>query len=143
MSKQTQKRILREILTYLCPFIFSLTSSLLIFLLFGILLKGVGVGGAAIGSGFFAVLFFVVLPVYAATYSGQLLYGRRYKYLLALYNSFVITMFYLLPHCTLSKTYIYSAIIFAWIALWGILPLLPFKKFKKKKADSADEKRAD
>lgn len=134
MTKQSKKRIVREVLKYTCPFIFSLGISVLIFLLFGILLKGAGIGGAAIGIGFFAVTFFIGLPLYSAIYSKKLLPDLKNKYLFALYNSLVVTLFYLIPHCTKGQTYMYSAIIFVWISIWGIIPLLPFKKNKTNSA---------
>ncbi|MBQ9112950.1 MAG: hypothetical protein IJY08_05140 [Clostridia bacterium] len=70
----------------------------------------------------------IAIPAFCFWYSVKIIFSEKRRYLWGLYNSFVMTLFYLLPLCMEGETYIYSAVLFAWCAAWTMLPLLISKK---------------
>ena len=116
---------------FIYPFAFSLACALCFFTAVFPILANAGLGGAVFALGFLAILFFVIIPVYCFIYGKKLLLTEKRKYLFSLYNSFVLTLFYLLPLCTEGETYIYSLILFLWATGWSMLPLIIYKKAEK------------
>ena len=116
---------------FICPVIFAFICVLCFFVLFTIILEDAGMGGAVIVLGVIILLLVVIIPCYCFIYSKKLLFAEKRKYLFTFYNSFVLTMFYLLPLCTEGETYIYSLILFLWVEWWNVLPLFIHRKADK------------
>ena len=70
----------------------------------------------------------IAIPCFCFWYSIKIIFREKRRYFFGLYNSFVLTLFYLLPLCMEGETYIYSAVLFVWCAAWTIIPLLTSKK---------------
>lgn len=103
-------------------------------IVFGLIYKGVVDHYAAdLGAGIILFLIlliflFIIVPCYCFLYGKRVLLKERRKYLFTLYNSFVFAISYFLPLCDEGETYLYSAILFLWIELWGLLPLFIYRK---------------
>ncbi|MBE7064188.1 MAG: hypothetical protein E7384_00005 [Ruminococcaceae bacterium] len=122
-----------KIKKYIFPFIFSIVIfSAFLQLSFFLEQQDADLGGIVIL--LFALILFigVLIPIYCFIYGKKVLLKEKRKFIFTLYNSAVITLFYLLPKCTEGETYIYSLILFAWCESWSLIPLLKFKKNTRK-----------
>ena len=120
---------MKKVKKFILPVLFSLCCLCVSFVL-SPSLYDFDIGGIIFVLGFIAVWIFVLIPLHCVLYSRRILLREKRKYLFALYNSFVLTMFYFLPLCTEDETYIYSLILFLWTALWSVLPLMIGRKSK-------------
>lgn len=74
----------------------------------------------------------IILPICCYKYGKIILLDSNNRLFFCAYNSIVITLFYLLPLCMESETYLYAIFLFAWYMLWSILPfLINYFKYKK------------
>ena len=118
-----------KIKKYVYPFIFSASVMVaFLVLLFFLSIGSAELGGVVIGLLAIAILFGVLLPGYCFVYGKKVLLNEKKKYIFTIYNSAVITLFYLLPLCMEGDTYIYSLILFVWCTAWTLLPLIIYRK---------------
>ena len=91
-------------------------------------------GGAILATVIYGSLilfvFLLAVPVYCVLYRLKILQHEKKKPLFAFYNALVLTLAYLLPFCMEEETYTYGALLFVWVLLWSLLPLL-FRKKRK------------
>ena len=64
-----------------------------------------------------------VLPFYCIKYS-KVIQCEKDKFLFVAFNGFVITFFYMLPFIEEDRKYINGFILFSWVTIWTIIPLL-------------------
>ena len=111
-----------------CPLV-----SIIAFLLSGV----VGVLGNGDGTGYggvvivlCALIFYcvIVVPTMCIVYSKRCLAGQRFRFLFTLYQSFLITLPYLIWFLKDSETIIYSFILFVWCEIWGLIGLVRLKR---------------
>lgn len=76
-----------------------------------------------------------VLPLYCIKYS-KVIQCEKDKFLFVAFNSFVITLFYMLPFFEEDETYIYGFILFSWITIWTVIPLMLRSISAKKQGDN-------
>ena len=72
---------------------------------------------------FLLALLLFAIPFYCVKYS-KIIISEKLKFLFAAYNGLVLTLTYILPNCLEDETYIYGAILFAWVEIWTVLPLI-------------------
>lgn len=75
-----------------------------------------------------------VLPLFCIKYS-KVIQCEKFKYLFVVFNSLVITFFYILPFIEEDETYIYGSILFAWVTIWTVIPLILRLFFAKRQGD--------
>ena len=66
---------------------------------------------------FLLALLLFAIPFYCVKYS-KIIISEKLKFLFAAYNGLVLTLTYILPNCLEDETYIYGAILFAWVEIW-------------------------
>ncbi len=76
-----------------------------------------------------------VLPFYCIKYS-KVIQCEKVKFLFIAFNSFVITLPYMLPFIEESETYIYGFILFSWVTIWTVIPLMLRLISAKKQCDN-------
>ena len=102
----------------------------------------IGVGGNGDGSGFFGVIValfciilccIIVMPTVCFMYSRYCLLDQKYRFLFTLYQSFLITLPYLILFFEDNETFLYSFILFVWCELWSLIGLIKFKRKNQNK----------
>ena len=68
-------------------------------------------------------LLLVAIPVYCVIYS-KVIVKEKSRFWFALFNGFVLALAYIIPYCLEDETYIYGGILFGWVELWTIVPLV-------------------
>ena len=94
---------------------------------------GTGYGGIVIvlcGLIFYCV---IVIPTMCIVYSRRYLAGQRFRFLFTLYQSFLITLPYLIWFLKDNETIVYSFILFVWCEIWGLIGLVKLKPHNKDK----------
>lgn len=86
-----------------------------------------GLGVLLYGIGSYCAL---VIPAMCIVYAKWCLTGQRHRLLFTLYQSFFITVPYLIL-CLIDGEIFYSLILFAWCELWALLGLIPLKRRKR------------
>ena len=81
---------------------------------------------------FLLALLLIAIPFYCVKYS-KVISNEKSKFLFAFYNGLVLTLTYILPYCLEDETYIYGVILFVWVEIWTILPLVLRLIFAKNK----------
>lgn len=94
-----------------------------------------GYGGLGLALLILFAWIFVVLPIYCVKYS-KIIIGEKLRFLFPFYNAFVLSFFYLFPFNFEDETYIYSFILFVWVALWTFIPLFIRLNFTKKQDEN-------
>jgi len=79
-----------------------------------------------------------VLPFYCIKYS-KVIQCEKDKFLFVAFNSFVITLSYMLPFVEEDETYIYGFFLFIWVTIWTILPLKLRLISAKKQSDNGSK----
>ena len=109
--------------------------SAIIFAFLIIFIFAVGVGRIGNGSGFvgaiislllIAVCLVIIPPIISFLYSKCCLKEQKFKFLYTLYQSFMITLPYLILFFKDEKTLLYALAIFAWSEVWSLLGLIKF-----------------
>lgn len=111
---------------YVYPFIFSI--GFIVFWIAVVLIinatsSGEGYGGLGLAILILFAWIFIVLPIYCIRYS-KIIIDEKLRFLFPFYNAFVLSFLYILPFNFEDETYIYGAILFAWVAIWTFIPLL-------------------
>lgn len=117
-----------KIKKFIYPFLFSICAFAVLLLLF--LRSENNSVSLANGINFVVAVFIIVgvfVPVYCFLYCKKILLKQKTKFIFTVYNSIVITLFYLLPLCTEKETYLYSLILFCWCEFWSALPMIKAK----------------
>ena len=94
---------------------------------------GTGYGGIVIvlcGLIFYCV---IVIPTMCIVYSRRYLAGQRFRFLFTLYQSFLITLPYLIWFLKDNETIVYSFILFVWCEIWGLIGFVKLKPHNKDK----------
>ena len=119
---------------WLFPLAYSLIS-IIAFILSGILGvlgngDGTGYGGVVIILCGFIFYCVIVIPIMCTVYSKRCLSGQRFRFLFTLYQSFLITLPYLICFMKDNETIVYSFILFVWCEIWGLVGLVKLKHEK-------------
>ena len=97
----------------------------------------VGVGGNGDGSGFVGAIVSLLLiivclaivpPIVCFVYAKRFLVDQKIRFLFTLYQSFLITLPYLILFFESDKTPAYAFVMFVWSELWSLLGLVKFKR---------------
>lgn len=74
----------------------------------------------------------IILPLCCYKYGKMVLLNCKNSLFLCVFNSIVITLFYIFPLYTEAETYLYAMILFFWYMFWSVLPfLINYVKYKK------------
>ena len=96
--------------------------------------NGDGTGYGGVVYGLIGMIFYcvIVIPAICITYSKCCLSGQKFRLLFILYQSFFIGLPYYIPNfMSRDIVYIaYSAILFVWCVLWGLIGLIRLKRKK-------------
>ncbi len=84
---------------------------------------------------FLSALILIAIPFYCVKYS-KVIINEKSKFLFAFFNGLVLTLTYIIPYCLEDETYIYGAILFVWVEIWTVLPLVLRSIFAKKQDDN-------
>ena len=89
---------------------------------------GTGYGGVVIV--LCGLIFYcgIVIPTMCIVYSKRCLLGQRFRFLFTLYQSFLITLPYLIWFLKDNETIVYSFILFVWCEIWGLIGLIKLKR---------------
>ncbi len=122
---------------YFYPFAFLGCFILIYMILAYILTDVVNMGFEAVA---WVVLFCIgwilfVLPFYCIKYS-KVIQCEKVKFLFVAFNSFVITLLYMLPFIKEDETYIYGFILFSWVTIWTVIPLMLRLIYAKKQGNN-------
>ena len=108
-------------------------ASAIIFALLIIGIFAVGVGGNGDGSGFIGAIISLILilicfvlipPVVGFLYAKCFLKNQKKRFPFTLYQSFMMTLPYLILFWQDNETIVYAAVIFVWCELWSLLGLM-------------------
>ena len=91
---------------------------------------GTGYGGVVIvlcGLIFYCV---ILIPAMCIVYSKRCLLRQRFRFLFTFYQSFLITLPYLILLFKDNETIVYSFVLFIWCELWGLIGLIRLKREK-------------
>ena len=111
--------------------------SAMIFAFLLIFIFAVGVGGNGDGSGFVGAIISILLiivclaiipPAAGFIYSKRCLTDQKNRVFFTFYQSFMVTLPYLVLFFEGSKTLLYALAVFAWSELWSLLGLVNLKR---------------
>ncbi len=94
---------------------------------------GTGYGGVVYGLIGMIFYFGIVIPAICIAYAKCCLSGQKFRLFFILYQSFLIGLPYYIP-CFISRDIVYivySAILFVWCVLWGLIGLIRLKRKKE------------
>ena len=96
-------------------------------------------GFAGLGVIIIALMVWVwlIIPFYCIIYS-KAIQNEKLKFLFAAYNSLVIIISYMAPFFKESDVYVYALLVFAWLLLWSVLPIVA-RSLSLKKETATDE----
>ena len=110
-------------------------ASAILFALLMICIFVIGVGGNGDGSGFIGAIISLILiliclllvpPFVGFVYAKFFLKNQKFCFLFTLYQSFMITIPYLILFWEDNETLLYAAMILVWCELWSLLGLVRF-----------------
>ncbi len=97
-------------------------------------------GFAGLGVIIIALMVWVwlIIPFYCIIYS-KAIQNEKLKFLFAVYNSLVIIVSYMVPFFKEYDVYVYALLVFAWLLLWSVLPIVARSLSRKKEAATENE----
>ena len=121
---------------WLVPLVFPLISVASLIAIYALAdwANGDGTGYGGVVYGLIGMIFYcvIVIPAICIAYSKCCLSGQKFRFLFILYQSFLIGLPYYIPNfMSRDIVYIaYSAILFVWCVLWGLIGLIGLKRKK-------------
>ena len=85
-------------------------------------------GMLLIAIGIICYYYLILVPIWCIIYSKKIVCREKWKYLFGIYNALLSTVPSLILLNFSSKDCIYYLLIFLWVLVWSITPLVPEKE---------------
>ena len=132
---------MQKIKKFVYPFIFTFcffAFFIILAIVLNIALPSGDYAGLGIAFIILAVWIWLIFPIYCLKYS-KVIKDEKLKYLFATYNSLVVTITCILPFISEKIIFYFGAILFVWMEIWNVCPLVLSSISRKKQADLITE----